>query len=299
MSNTTIAGKPSNTIGDKDSQLVLRGSSIKIQWGNKFIDLIKNGKINCDSSKILYTVSSEDEIKDNGIYLIKDQIWINIDGTKLQISSDSSTNYVSFLSEQSNITSDQKKQALKNIGFYYDSLKDVQNSGIKSGIVFNQEDNKLYVISNAGIIEYNQFNTNNINNIDQNALQNLTVENNKILLNNNEQIVFNDSETIFNQTLSLKSEIKSENASNTFGFKLYQISNKSYLDVDYINERSMKGAIMLFNSKFNVPFGWKECNGENGTPDLKNNFIEINETVKDDNGVEKTVTYNIIYIMKD
>jgi hypothetical protein len=30
MSNTTIAGKPSTTIGDKDSQLVLRGSSVKI-----------------------------------------------------------------------------------------------------------------------------------------------------------------------------------------------------------------------------------------------------------------------------
>jgi hypothetical protein len=49
MSTTTIAGKPSNTIGEKDSTLVLRGSSIKIQWGNKFIDLIKNGKINSDS----------------------------------------------------------------------------------------------------------------------------------------------------------------------------------------------------------------------------------------------------------
>ena len=79
---------------------------------------------------------------------------------------------------------------------------------------------------------------------------NLTIENNKILLDDNEQIVFNDSETIFNQTLSVKLEIKSENASNTSGFKLYQISDKSYLDVDYINERSMKGAIILFNSKF-------------------------------------------------
>jgi hypothetical protein len=99
--------------------------------------------------------------------------------------------------------------------------------------------------------------------------------------------------------LSVKSEIKSENASNTSGFKLYQISDKSYLDVDYINERSMKGAIILFNSKFNIPFGWKECNGENGTPNLTNNFIEIEETIKDDNGEEKPVTYNIIYIMKD
>ena len=46
---TTIAGKSSNVIGSKDTSLVLRGQSIKIQWWNKFIDLIKNGKINVES----------------------------------------------------------------------------------------------------------------------------------------------------------------------------------------------------------------------------------------------------------
>lgn len=118
MSNTVIAGKPSNTIGDKDSQLVLRGSSIKIQWGNKFIDLIKNGKINYEKDKILQTEKSTDDIKADGIYLIGEQIWISINGNKMLISDNSNTNYVSFLIDQPDINSEQKTKALKNIGFY-------------------------------------------------------------------------------------------------------------------------------------------------------------------------------------
>ena len=45
MTNTVIAGKSSNIIGKKDLPLILQGSSVKVQWGNKFIDIIKNGKI--------------------------------------------------------------------------------------------------------------------------------------------------------------------------------------------------------------------------------------------------------------
>jgi hypothetical protein len=63
MASTVIAGKPSNTVGDKDSVLVLRGSSVRVQWGNKFIDLIKNGKVNVEYDKILKKVDSVESIK--------------------------------------------------------------------------------------------------------------------------------------------------------------------------------------------------------------------------------------------
>jgi len=72
MGSTVIAGRPSNTVGDKDSTLVLRGSSIKIQWGNKFIDLLKNGKINVEVEKILKVSDSVDNITSDGLYLIED-----------------------------------------------------------------------------------------------------------------------------------------------------------------------------------------------------------------------------------
>ena len=103
MASTVIAGKPSNTFGDKDSQLILRGSSIKIQWGNKFIDVIKNGKLNTEIPSILHSVNSEDEIKENGIYLINEQVCININGNKKYLDIAGDTAYVSFLTKQENI----------------------------------------------------------------------------------------------------------------------------------------------------------------------------------------------------
>ena len=111
MSTTVIAGKPSNIVGNKDSTLVLRGSSIKIQWGNKFIDLIKNGKINVESDKILKNADSIENVSTDGIYLIKDSVWAVIGGVKVQLSGDSSTTYVSYLTEQET-TSEQKNRAL-------------------------------------------------------------------------------------------------------------------------------------------------------------------------------------------
>ena len=141
MSTTTIAGKPSNTIGEKDSTLVLRGSSIKIQWVNKFIDLIKNGKINSDSQKLLKTADSTEELTTDGLYLVGDSVWAVIGGTKVQLSGDSTTTYVSYLTEQKDVTGEQKERALTNIGFYYNTLEEAQNSGLTSGIIYVQGDN--------------------------------------------------------------------------------------------------------------------------------------------------------------
>jgi hypothetical protein len=43
----------------------------RIQWGNKLVDLIKNGKIaSSESKEILYVISDEAEMKDTGIYVI-------------------------------------------------------------------------------------------------------------------------------------------------------------------------------------------------------------------------------------
>jgi hypothetical protein len=96
MSNTTIAGKPSTTIGEKDSQLVLRGSSVKIQWGNKFIDLIKNGKINAEQEKIFNTANSQEDITKDGIYIIGEEVWLSSQGTKKLIVQGSANNYISL-----------------------------------------------------------------------------------------------------------------------------------------------------------------------------------------------------------
>ena len=47
-------GKTYNTVGSSDSNLVLKTKGdLKIQWGSKYIDLIKNGKIVSSNSNIL------------------------------------------------------------------------------------------------------------------------------------------------------------------------------------------------------------------------------------------------------
>ena len=153
MASTVIAGKPSNTVGEKDAVLILRGSSVKVQWGNKFIDVVKNGKINAEYDKVLKSIDSVESIKQDGIYLIDDQIWVNINGTKIQLAGTDSKVYVSF-AEKQEIESEKQETALKNIGFYYDTLEEAQSKGIQSGIIYVLGDNKLYVIVDGQFSEY-------------------------------------------------------------------------------------------------------------------------------------------------
>jgi hypothetical protein len=68
---TSMFGKTYNTIGSTDSNFIIKTKGdLKIQWGNKFIDLIKNGKIVSNSENIFKVVESENDIKGDGIYLI-------------------------------------------------------------------------------------------------------------------------------------------------------------------------------------------------------------------------------------
>ncbi len=291
MSNTTIAGKPSTTIGDKDSQLVLRGSSVKIQWGNKFIDLIKNGKINCESQNILQTETSSDNIKEDGIYLVGEEIWINISGNKTLLSNSNDSLYVSFLSKQDKITSDQKQQALRNIGFYYNSLEDVKNAKISTGVVYVQSENKLYVISQDSIVEYNQFiNQYNSSENIEGALKKLYIENNSLKIEDEQYVILENDNVIFNKSVQIDQELYSKNYSSNNGYKLYVQNGQSYLEVDNVVERSNRveklidsflpiGTIIMFDiTNKTVPDLWKVCDGKDDTPNLTSMFIKKPET---------------------
>lgn len=233
MASTVIAGKPSNTVGEKDSTLILRGSSVKIQWGNKFIDLIKNGKINCEAGKILKTASSADTIKDDGIYLVGDQIWINIGGVKTQLSGESENQYISFLVEQPDITVEQKNKALHNIGFYYDTLEEVENANITAGIIYVQEDNKLYTINEGVIVEYNATQLSN----SEEVISSLNIKENQLFLGSEPYITFNQNQIFINKPIYSDYGISSNGATSLNGYKLYLLDNKSYLEVDTIIER--------------------------------------------------------------
>jgi hypothetical protein len=98
---TTMFGKAYDTVGSADKNLILQTrGDLKVKWGGKYIDLIKNGKINVDVD-LLKKVDSKESIFKDGIYLVekddKQEVWLYIGGTLVNIFGEVGTSYVSFL----------------------------------------------------------------------------------------------------------------------------------------------------------------------------------------------------------
>lgn len=294
---TNMFGKTYNTIGSTDSNFIIKTKGdLKIQWGNKFIDLIKGGKI--IENSIFKIVDSEESILHNGIYLIDDAIWIKIGDFKSQVSNISQDAYISFLNEQQ-LNFVQKNTALKNIGFIYDSIDSINVEEITSGIVFVQNEQKLYTIKDGIISPYNPSIT--------------TSQQYSDLVKGGESLQFQIGEFSYlimsdlkikvqkNLVLDNNISIMSNNASQEQGFRLYcnEVSG-STLEVDNIIHRNYKsdvpiGTIIMWSGT-QLPEGWSVCNGTNNTPNLIDRFVlattETNVFEIDDK------QYSIIYIIK-
>lgn len=150
-----LFGKQHNVIGESSSDLILKcRGAVKIQWGNKFIDLIKDGKINTDS-KFIYEVDSVNDIKNkDGLYLTIDgSVYLKVKEVIIPIVDTNGTSYVSFMQEQET-SPEQKYTALKNIGFLYDNIGEVDESSLQNGLVYIAGEQKLYLISNGQLEEF-------------------------------------------------------------------------------------------------------------------------------------------------
>lgn len=258
---TNMFGKTYNTIGSTDSNFIIKTKGdLKVQWGGKFIDIIKNGKIASSSTNILKTASSSDDISDNGIYLIPteegSEVWISIDGTKVNLAGEVGTTYVSFLAEQKEVTTDQKYTALTNAGFYYETLEEAQQAGIKAGIIFVIEENKLYLAKEGQLSEYIALSSNTGN--DKNTYfdeitikdlkiyndgSNMTISSPGLQFKINEQLAIS-LDTQLRSYLSIAMQtgtfIQSNNATSTSGYRLYVKDGKSILEVDSLVWRDME-----------------------------------------------------------
>lgn len=257
---TNMFGKTYNTIGSTDSNFIIKTKGdLKVQWGGKFIDIIKNGKVASSSTNILKTASSSDDISDNGIYLIPteegNEVWISIDGTKVNLAGEVGTTYVSFLAEQKEVTTDQKYTALTNAGFYYETLEEAQQAGIKAGIIFVIEENKLYLAKEGQLSEYIALSSNTGN--DKNTYfdeitikdlkiyndgSNMTISSPSLQFKINEQLAIS-LDTQLRSYLSIAMQtgtfIQSNNATSTSGYRLYVKDGKSILEVDSLVWRDM------------------------------------------------------------
>lgn len=246
-----LFGKNYQEAGSSSSPLLLRSNGeIKLQWGNKFIDLIKNGKINSEAKDYIFTVDTSDEIKANGIYLVTEDssIWINVEGTKTKLNN-TDTTYVSFLTEQE-ITPEQKQQALTNLGLIYENIDALNKANLVTGLAYVVESNKLYLIQNKVVSEYQVTSAlPTSGKFDDLTISNLTIKNDTInssqlilTINNIPYLQLNDN--VLCSVPFLVDKLQSINYNyNKSGFALYQDNGKSILDIDSLNWRNIESEL--------------------------------------------------------
>lgn len=89
-------------IGNSKENLVLKtAGKLKVQWGNKFIDLLdNNGKLNFKHQTIVKSADSIDSINSNGIYVVDNNVIVKINDTIItlkQFNSEDTTSRIETL----------------------------------------------------------------------------------------------------------------------------------------------------------------------------------------------------------
>lgn len=147
-------GKSYNTIGDHNANTCLStAGDIIIKTPNRFVTIFKNGKLAVDDSSEIFTVSSEDDMKKTGVYIVSStdengeetqSVYLYVDGTKILLTSNSD-GYISYTAAQE-LKPEQFIQAMKNLGVYFQTLDEAKAAGLTEGLVYILEDQKLYKI---------------------------------------------------------------------------------------------------------------------------------------------------------
>lgn len=308
--STKYFGSSQTTLGKLSSDLTLQTKGkVKIQFGSKFIDLIKDGKINSDS-KIIYQSDSVG-VKD-GFYVIGNSIVLKIGNQEIDLSTEGNS-FVSFQESQKS-SSEQKYNALVNIGFLYKDMSQITEDSLQNGIIYVESKKKLYIVSNGSLSEYslelpNPFNKQfviNKNNTDKGSIlikgsgiENsiafdscfIYTENNQTYINSKEALCINldginkaiiqkDYITFSNKVVS--TTFQSASPYSVGGFGLYTLNGQSVLEVDNIVVRNG----IESNSIPIYPEYWY----------VKNNIIKSAEPIIEEDG---SVTYNITLLFEN
>ena len=243
-------GKAYDTVGSTNKNLILQTrGDLKVKWGGKYIDLIKNGKINVDVD-LLKKVDSKDSIYKDGLYLVEkeeaNEVWLSIGGSIINLLGEVGTTYVSFLSPQE-VTSDQKLIALTNAGLYYETLDKAKEAAIKQGIVYIIDEQQFYKVKEGEYSKYEQ----QLNISDPLILGQLTINgtSGKIFgtnnlsfgLGNSNYISFNTNKIDVEKEVIVHNDLQSNNyAINKDGYRIYIDSNGvSTLEIDKIIIRQL------------------------------------------------------------
>lgn len=240
---TSMFGKTYNTIGSTDSNFIIKTKGdLKVQWGNKFIDVIKNGKIASEGKNLLKVVTSEEEVTGTGIFIVQgeenSQVWVSVDDTKVNVSATSEDLYVSFLLQQEEITEGQKKTALRNIGFYYETMEEATSANLTSGIIFVESESSLYLIKDGAITPYQNTQViSNGNSKDDFIKYPLYIHEHSLYVKDSEYAVYENDQIRLFKRLITEDGLESRDATSEQGYRLYLENGKSYFEVDYIKVR--------------------------------------------------------------
>lgn len=123
--------------------LIKTKGQVKIQYGNKFIDLIKNGKINVDSKFIFYASTKDSIGVKEGIYYIEEDgsVYLKIASDDPILIANTDSNYVAY-TEQT--PSDQERQqVLINLGIVCDSSSIPQ---LQNGFIYVTDEDQFYIV---------------------------------------------------------------------------------------------------------------------------------------------------------
>lgn len=277
MSNfDKLFGRTYSTVGNSDSDFIIKTrGQVKVQWGKKFIDIIKDGKLNVNVDFMKSVATADDIGISNGIYYVTEDgsIYIVINGSKINILGDINGTYVSFTAKQST-TPEQRLQASRNIGLRFLNTDEAIAYGIEDGIVFIEESNRWYTVKDGVFTLYpseleSPYKKQLILSKDDNNEGALVINgegsNNSILLGSGMDKVLlykelgefyidcSGNNTVIqidgNPILSIATDvttinnnlacdyIASKNADNTSGYKLYYLNGESVLEIDRVIAR--------------------------------------------------------------
>lgn len=310
--NLNMFGRSYVQVGNSNSDYLIKTKGqVKIQYGSKFIDLIKDGKINVDS-KFIYQ-SDSIGIKD-GIYVVGDTVTLVINTQQIPLIGKEGNTYVSFQTKQES-TSEEKYQALTNIGFIYNSIQDVDDKALKNGIIYIESEQKLYVVHNGLISQFivdfpnpltkqliiqKQDNSSSSILIIGKGIENSIAFDNFYIYSQSEGMVIDsvgdisfkiskyekikiNNDAIICSANVVSSMFKSNNATDNTGFRLYLNNGQSTLEVDNIIVRN---SLANNNQAIMYPYTWN----------YRSNIIESAQEIENtedslQEGFEITLTY--------